>query len=1646
MIQRLSFAAALGACLLLSANPARAQVTLPPGFPAGIQLPAKAHGDDAIAALGNRLPEVAAFYRKTPQELRALFKSDHSLWADTRGRLFYVCDLHPDEAPVTGQVVDTVAAAPFPPEMAFRLHSRPGSGRVIYLDFDGHDASTTVWGADAIARPCDFDSLPGSFSSSERTTIIYIWQRVAADYAMYDLDVTTEDPGIEALRKTSTGDTNYGIRVGIGGSSADWYGSAGGVAYVGSFDDNIDLPCWVFPGSLGNSEKNIAEACSHEVGHTLGLSHDGRISPAENYYYGQGNWAPIMGVGYNRPIVQWSKGEYASANQTQDDLAVMLNYGAAYRPDDYGNSVGTASPLTGVKFYARGRIETTADVDFFSFSTGDGPISINVSRAPRDSNLKIQVTLYNGAGVPLQTNSVPDTSAGTQPVTLTAQLAAGDYAFAVEGIGEGNVLTTGYTDYASLGEYMVVGTLPSDSTWTPTAGGAGYSWLDTANWAGNVVPRGAGSIHRFTSNLIGDETITLSSALTIGRMFVGDADASHSFVLQSAGPALSFDAQTNQAAIIKTSGTNDVLALPIVLAQNLAITNTSAGALSVTGGLSGAGSLLKVGSGLVTLGGALNHTGGTTVGEGALKLETGTTLAGAIEIKPSSMIDVTALAGGFTLSSGQQLGGAGSVSGDVLAGSGARLSPGGNGVAGTLTFSNNLVLDNGSTLQFDLAPLTTPGGNTNDLIVVSGNLTANSTVAVDVRLLSSILASPGNYTLIRYGGTLSGSAANFAAVNYTNRYAYAFDDSTPGEIRLIVSGAPASLVWKGDGSLDRWDVTGATNWLLDSAPVTFAQLDAVLFDDTGAFSPATSLLGSLTPASVSVNCTNDLTLAGSGKLSGAMALNKSGSGTLTISTSNDFTGGISVTAGTLKPANARALGATNGVTVITNGARLDVNGLNLGAEPVFVSGGGIGGTGAVINASATAQNQALRFVTLTGDTTFGGNARWDIRANPTASLSGSFNLTKTGTNEIWLADLGATQLKEVSVQQGTLAIQDTTTLGLGGNNVTVESGAALVLWNTDNNSITKKLVMNGGVLRSDAGDNIWSGTTLLNSNTTISVSSILEMQGVISGAGINKTGAGTLSLTAGNSFTGAVTVAAGTLRAGNASALGNANTGTTISSDARLDIAGFNLGAEPVTVTGDGLGNAGAIINNGAVQQNALRFVTLSGNATLGGISRWDIRANPTGSFTGNNYSLTKRGPNDIWLSNLGDSGLGNITVAEGMLTFQGTTTMGAAGSTLSVTSGGSVGFFGTGANVLSKVATLNIARVYNGGGSNVFAGSCSLSGSNAFEVAVSSALDLRGSVTGSGSIWNVSGGTLILAGANTYSGATVISAGTLQIGDGGNTGTTGTGVITNYSAIVLNRTNDFTVANLITGSGSLTKYGEGTCTFSGTNASSGAVYVQAGTLLLTGALGVNSLIVNGAGTLRGTGLVPGATTVTGAISPGMPGGLGTLRIANSLTLGGSAMFRIGKSPGPVNDALSGITTVNYGGALIVTNTGGTLALGDAFQLFSAGAYQGSFASVTLPPPGPGLVWSNRLALDGSIVVAPVVSPAIQVSLQTGTNINLSFPSEAGVNYVLQSATQIAAPIAWTSLSTNVGTGAVLDLSVPVNVGEPSRYFRLLVY
>ncbi|MDP1793959.1 MAG: PKD domain-containing protein [Acidimicrobiales bacterium] len=437
-------------------------------------------GGDAVRALGLQIASAATRNGVSVAALRDELLRDKSVWLDSQARR-YVVEPTTAFAPTGNE--NTTPLSSIPDADTFLLHSKAGSNRVVYLDFDGEVVQNTAWnqnyssGAAFAAAPYDSDGIPSTFNATELNVVKSVWQRVAEDYAAFDVDVTTQAPDPSAITRTDANDQTYGTRALITNTSTVYSScSCGGVAYVGTFDvtssHSYYQPAFVFQRGLGSGAKNLAEATSHEVGHNLGLSHDG--SASTGYYSGHGAWAPIMGVGYSKPISQWSRGEYTGASNTEDDFVVMQANGAALRADDYGNAAASAHTLTGATATLSGRISTAADVDAFSITAGSGSATFNVAPAPTSPNLDASLTVLdaNGAQVALNdpaTATVSSDTASGMGASLSLTLAAGKYTVMVAGVGYGDPRSTGYSDYGSVGAYTLTASVTPPTSTPPPA-------------------------------------------------------------------------------------------------------------------------------------------------------------------------------------------------------------------------------------------------------------------------------------------------------------------------------------------------------------------------------------------------------------------------------------------------------------------------------------------------------------------------------------------------------------------------------------------------------------------------------------------------------------------------------------------------------------------------------------------------------------------------------------------------------------------------------------------------------------------------------------------------------------------------------------------------------------------------------------------------------------------------------------------------------------------------------------------------------------------------------------------------------------------------------------------------------------------------
>ncbi|MFV0463290.1 MAG: hypothetical protein ACK5MP_08880 [Nostocoides sp.] len=443
-----------------------------------------ATGQAALDRLGTTLPAVAKAHGMSATKLSAELTSDPTLALDKQGNLAYFDIAAPGEP----------AAAPAAPEASgpaqasgpqFQLASLPGADKTIYLDFDGNVTEGTTWNTaynvPSITSPAyDNDGDPSTFSAGELTIIADAWKVIAEDFAPWNVNVTTIDPGVEALRNSGAGDTKWGVRVVFTKDTFAGCG-CGGHAYVGSFDDATDIPAFVYNRSF----RGASEAGTHEAGHTLNLSHDG-LTSGTTYYGGHGSgetsWAPIMGVGYFVNTVQWSQQEFTGANNGTstgnygngaDDIAILgsmtngNNFGL--RADDHGDTAATATAISGTDVLETGTVGTRADVDAFSFTTQGGLVSLDAQPlAAPFGNLDVALTLRNSSGAQVAVADNPDARAAG----LVATVPAGTYTVSLDGVGAGDPIAatpTGYTDYASIGQYSLrvqlqTGPPPPDTT------------------------------------------------------------------------------------------------------------------------------------------------------------------------------------------------------------------------------------------------------------------------------------------------------------------------------------------------------------------------------------------------------------------------------------------------------------------------------------------------------------------------------------------------------------------------------------------------------------------------------------------------------------------------------------------------------------------------------------------------------------------------------------------------------------------------------------------------------------------------------------------------------------------------------------------------------------------------------------------------------------------------------------------------------------------------------------------------------------------------------------------------------------------------------------------------------------------------------
>ncbi|MGF6254511.1 fibronectin-binding autotransporter adhesin [Ensifer sp. LBL] len=949
------------------------------------------------------------------------------------------------------------------------------------------------------------------------------------------------------------------------------------------------------------------------------------------------------------------------------------------------------------------------------------------------------------------------------------------------------------------------------------------------------------------------------------------------------------------------------------LSGNIAINNSASLTIDQTGNgrisntITGDGSLIKSGSGTLTLTGMNTYTGATSIaaggtlalsGQGRINASSGLTANGTFDVSAAASAQVKSLAGSGQVTLGSQYlmihNATGTFSGAINGTGGINVMAGTQVLTGTNTFTGGAGTNTGATLRIgdggtggSLVSNITNGGavifNRSDNVTYGGEITGNGTfsqIGSGTLTLTTTSSTRGAVTIgtgstlqLGNGGTTGwiGGTGNFVG-SITNNGALIYNRSNNVSYAGKVSGN-GTISQAGTGKLT---LTG----------------DSSLFSGATSVTSGTTYVNGQLGGNVHVGSAG--TLGGSGRIGGNVTVDgtlSAGNSPGTITIGGDLTlnaGSNSVfelnTPGLVGSAAGNDLVKVGGN--LTLGGALDAQVASAGYYRLFEYDGTLSGSFATTTATSTApsftvashqvQTGIAKQVNLSvlgaGQTMHFWDGA-DTTGNGTVN-GGTGTWTSGGTN--WTGAPGRANINgsfggSVGVFAGATG---------GTVNVVGTQGFDTLQFSatTDGSGYT----INGGVLAFNPASGT-AATINVGNGVATTIGSVL--QNGATGTGLNKVGNGTLTLTGMNTYTGATSIAAGGTLA--LSGQGRINASSGLTADGTFDVS--------------------------AAASAQVKSLAGSGQVVLG--SKTLIINNATGTFSG---AIT---------------GAGGISVGAGTQVLSGANSF-------------------TGGAGISSGATLQIG---NGGAGGSLASNVTNFGALVFNSAGN--LTYGGSITGPGSFSQIGTGTLTLTANNSTSGAVTIGTGsTLQLGNGGTTGWIGgsgkfVGSITNDGALIYNRSNDVTYAGAVSGSGTLTQAGTGKLTLTGINTFTGATNIASGDLIVNGSLAHSSLTTIQRGArLGGTGTLGNTTVQAGGVhAPG--NSIGTQTIAGNYTNNG--VLQIEGTP-TATDKLFVSGSVDISGAtldlLLSPNTAASWnPVNGPFILIdktSSGAITGTFASI----------------------------------------------------------------------------------------------------
>ena len=1291
--------------------------------------------------------------------------------------------------------------------------------------------------------------------------------------------------------------------------------------------------------------------------------------------------------------------------------------------------------LSGVNTYSGGTTISagTLVASTSASSLGSGPVTLGAASGSSNATLQVAtnnltfsnpIVLSSGTSGTLtigNTGTAISTTfsggvTGTNNLVISAGATTGTITFTTGSINNIGTITnsgsgSGTTTISAAVGSNVTGITQASSTSaltisgaiTPNASGTTFTNSGTAALTLSGGISGTGNV-TFNNNSSGTTTVSTTSINNTGTITNSGSGTGTTTISATVG--------SNVTGITQSSSTS-ALAISGAITPNVSgstFINSGTSTLTLSGGISGTGNVIfnNNSSGTTTASGtSINNTGTITnsgSGSGATTISAvvGSNVTGVIQNGSSPLI----LSGTNTFTGSTTI-----TTGTLKAASAAALSTravsiGASGIL-DLTFSGTVAL--GSTLSMSTGAAITNSANTSNLTVAGASTLNGNINTVGNQTYTGAVTLGANTTLT----TLNTSSVN---TNSTITFSSTVNSTAGSYYGLSITNGTGTAAFGG--------IVGASSGT--------SALGYLCINASGC---SASTVGTSTGSGTTTLAANVTTTANQ-TYGGAVIINNSSGVTLTASSNNGTvsfgstvnsyaatTYGLTISNGTGATNFAGAVGATNnlrsltlnGTGTITLGGNVTTAGDQTYAGPVSAA------AGIVISANAASGSSGILTYGYTSNSDYAYAFQAESTNHPWEPMWYTFS---SGTSS---ATIGTT----ITGNSAGILFYNTTNLvgAYNGMGVAGGSNSSICCYNTPILvDVGRPTLLESISVSQRANDGIQSrlpiAVTVYGSNTEFTSSKTLTVGGTAHVSNVSFLGVGYQQ----ENFT---TIGSGnftTLTNSQTPALSNAVSFTNSTAYRYYQIAftsygkanlaasyGAPLALQAINLVGSTYAPSSATFNGAITASGALTINTgalTAANIAAGGAVT--INNSGTGLVTGaisnngsNTASLVKQGAGTLTLST-------DNTYSGGTTISEGTLNLGTGGTSGSITG-----------NVINN-ATLNFNR--------------------------SDALTYIGAISGSGSVTKQGAGTLTLSGDNTYNGSTTISEGTLNLGEGGETGSISGNVINN-ATLNFNRSDALTYAGVISGSGSVTKQGTGTLTLSGANTYTGLTTISAGTLKLgatgggtntpLGTTSAGTIVSNGATldlngfnlgttealTLNGAGFnsvgaltnsSSTAATYTGAITLGSDSAMGST--AGAITVSGA----IGSTVSAYKLALVGNKAITLSSA---TNTLSTIASGSGVGALSITNNQAlTIGSLTI-----GLTTYSGLSSTGTILVQTstgnlTVNNAVTTTSTSAVTSAPAIKLAAGFNDATSSTTNNIILGSSSSNLITAGSGAIIAL------------------